>query len=51
MLLTYGQSLDIPNKLNIFYNQAYEVLFQRHDTLKGGFQRNKFNKIRHTRLC
>jgi predicted NACHT family NTPase len=41
MLLTYGQSADIPNKLNIFYNQAYEALFQRHDALKGAYQRDR----------
>lgn len=41
MLLTYGQSADIPNKLNVFYNQAYEALFQRHDALKGAFQRER----------
>lgn len=41
MLLTYGQSADIPTKLSIFYNQAYEALFQRHDALKGGFQRDR----------
>jgi hypothetical protein len=41
MLLTYGQSANIPNKLSVFYNQAYEALFQRHDTYKGGFQRDR----------
>lgn len=41
MLLTYGQSADIPNKLNVFYNQAYEALFQRHDAAKGAFQRDR----------
>lgn len=40
MLLTYGQSAAIPNKLNIFYNQAFEALFERHDTLKEGFRRD-----------
>lgn len=39
MLLTYGQSASIPNKLSIFYNQAYEALFERHDTLKEGYKR------------
>jgi len=39
MLLTYGQSGDIPNKLSIFYNQAYEALYQRHDILKGAYKR------------
>ena len=41
MLLTYGYSADIPNKLHIFYNQAYEALFQRHDTMKGAYKRNR----------
>jgi predicted NACHT family NTPase len=45
MLLTYGQSADIPNKLCIFYNQAYEALFQKHDTLKGGFKRKRVCKL------
>ena len=45
MLLTYGQSADIPNKLNVFYNQAYEALFQRHDALKGAFQRARQSKL------
>jgi len=43
MFLTYGESADIPNKLNIFYNQAYEALFQRHDALKGAFQRERIS--------
>lgn len=41
MLLTYGQNAEIPSKLSIFYNQAYEALFQRHDANKGGFSREK----------
>ena len=41
MLLTYGESADIPTKISLFYNQAYEALFQRHDALKGGFQRKR----------
>lgn len=41
MLLTYGQSADIPMKLNVFYNQAYEALYQRHDAFKGGYQRDR----------
>ena len=39
MLLTYAESANIPTKLSVFYNQAYEALFQRHDALKAGFQR------------
>ena len=41
MLLTYGESADIPTKLSLFYTQAYEALFQRHDALKGGYQRKR----------
>jgi len=45
MLLTYGHSADIPNKLSIFYNQAYEALFQRHDAMKGAYQRDKLTNL------
>lgn len=39
MLLTYGDNAEIPDKLSLFYNQAYETLFQRHDANKGGYLR------------
>lgn len=39
MLLSYGQSAGIPSKLSVFYNQAYEALFERHDALKDGYRR------------
>ncbi|HCL81709.1 MAG TPA: hypothetical protein DHW81_05635 [Nitrospiraceae bacterium] len=45
MLLTYGQSANIPSKLNVFYNQAYEVLFERHDALKGGYKRDRLTHL------
>jgi predicted NACHT family NTPase len=45
MLLTYGQSATIPNKLNVFYNQAYEALFERHDALKGGYRRERLTSF------
>lgn len=45
MLLTYGQSANIPEKLNVFYNQAYEALFERHDALKGGYQRKRLTSL------
>jgi hypothetical protein len=41
MLLTYSDAAHIPSKLSIFYTQAYESLFQKHDALKGGFQRER----------
>lgn len=45
MLLTYGESADIPNKLSIFYGHAYETLFQRHDALKAGFRREHLTRL------
>lgn len=41
MLLTYEHSAHIPDKLNVFYANAFEALFERHDALKGGFQRRR----------
>ena len=41
MLLTYGENAEIPRRRSVFYNQAYEALFQRHDASKGGFRRKK----------
>ncbi|WP_185968809.1 NACHT domain-containing NTPase [Carboxylicivirga sp. M1479] len=41
MLLTYGYSTEIPNKRTVFYNQAFEALFQRHDTMKGAYKRRR----------
>ncbi len=41
MMLTYGYSADIPNKSSIFYNQAFEALFQRHDSFKGAYKRKR----------
>lgn len=45
MLLTYSQSADIPTKLSVFYSQAYEALFHRHDALKGGFKRERSSNL------
>jgi hypothetical protein len=45
MLLTYGVNAEIPSKLSVFYNQAYEALFQRHDANKGGYLRTRMTKL------
>lgn len=42
MVLTYKDSADIPQKLSVFYDQAYTTLFQRHDALKGGYKRKRY---------
>lgn len=41
MLLTYSDIAHIPTKLSLFYGQAYDALFHKHDALKGGFQRER----------
>ncbi|MGF6093155.1 NACHT domain-containing protein [Pseudomonas sp. 18173] len=45
MLLTYGENAEIPTKLSIFYNQAYEALFRRHDSYKGGYTRSRLTTL------
>lgn len=45
MLLTYGENAEIPSKLSIFYNQAFEALFQRHDANKGGYKRTRLTNL------
>jgi hypothetical protein len=42
MLITYEQFAHIPDKVHIFYEQAFETLFFRHDTSKeAAFQRKR----------
>ena len=45
MLLTYSDVAHIPSKLSLFYSQAYESLFLRHDALKGVFQRQRHTSL------
>lgn len=45
MLLTYGENAEIPSKLSIFYNQAYEALFRRHDAYKGAYSRDRLTTL------
>ncbi|MBN8214737.1 MAG: NACHT domain-containing protein [Xanthomonadales bacterium] len=35
MLLTYGDSADIPKRFSSFYERAYIALFEKHDAYKG----------------
>ena len=46
MLVTLEQFADVPAKVHLFYEYAFEALFGRHDATKGGFQRK-----RHTTLA
>lgn len=41
MLLTFSYNYDIPDKMHLFYHQAFDALYQRHDSHKpGGYKRN-----------
>lgn len=39
MLLTYNNYAEIPEKLHIFYANAFETLYSKHDATKGGYKR------------
>lgn len=45
MLLTYGENAEIPSKLSIFYNQAYEALFHKHDANKELYSRKRLTSL------
>lgn len=45
MLLTYEQIAEIPSKMHIFYNQAFETLFNKHDALKSLYKRKSYSSI------
>jgi hypothetical protein len=39
LLMTYGEIAEIPAKIHIFYEQAFDVLFCKHDASKGMYRR------------
>lgn len=39
MLLTYDSYALMPQKLHVFYSNAFETLYQRHDATKAGYRR------------
>jgi hypothetical protein len=46
MLLTYADIGSVPAKMHIFYEQAFETLFYRHDTWKeAGYQRKHYSDV------
>lgn len=45
MLLTFDQFAEIPQKTFIFYEQAFDTLFLKHDATKEGFQRKKYTSL------
>lgn len=45
MLLTYENYAEIPEKLHLFYNNAFETLYIKHDATKGGYKRELKSKL------
>ena len=39
MFLTYDEYAEIPKKIHLFYEKAFDVLFSRHDATKEGYKR------------
>lgn len=39
MLMTYDQFGDIPTKMHLFYQQAFDTLYAKHDATKSGYRR------------
>lgn len=45
MLLTYDNYADIPEKLHLFYANAFETLYSKHDATKSGYKREMLSTL------
>ena len=45
MLLTFDNYAEIPEKLHLFYANAFETLYFKHDATKAGFHREMHSKL------
>jgi hypothetical protein len=45
MLMVYDQFGSIPEKMHMFYSQAFETLYLKHDATKGGYRREMFTSL------
>ncbi|WP_347911345.1 NACHT domain-containing protein [Pseudomonas grandcourensis] len=45
MLLTYEQIAEIPNKVHLFYEQAFLTLFNKHDSFKSLYKRKSWSAL------
>jgi GTPase SAR1 family protein len=45
MLLTYEQLAEIPEKVHIFYEQAFDTLYHKHDALKSLYKRKSYSEL------
>ena len=45
MLLTFENYADIPEKLHLFYSNAFETLYLKHDATKAGYKREMLSTL------
>ncbi len=45
MLLTFDQFADIPEKIYLFYDQAFDTLFAKHDATKEAYKRKTYSNL------
>lgn len=45
MLLTFDQFADIPEKVYLFYDQAFDTLFAKHDATKEAYKRKTYTNL------
>lgn len=45
MLLTFDQFADIPEKVYLFYEQAFDTLFAKHDATKEAYKRKTYTGL------
>jgi len=45
MLLTFDQFADIPEKIHLFYEQAFDTLFGKHDATKEAYKRKTYTDV------
>lgn len=45
MLLTFDNYAEIPEKLHLFYSNAFETLYSKHDATKAGYRREMQSRI------
>jgi len=45
MLLTFSQYAGIPTKMSVFYGQAFDALYYRHDATKGAYKRSLHTEL------
>ena len=45
MLMTYNEFEEIPSKMHIFYQRAFDTLFSRHDKMKPSFRRKFYSSL------